>query len=148
MSKMEVRIWYGPDGKGKLVRDGLDAKLRKDGREVKSRKLDRKELPRAILDKIPEDLDELVEAFNSGDIREEMMELADLLALIDSYIKVRGFDLKELEKVKERIVAEKGAYLKGTFIEYCDMGPEVKDYEFWLAHFRKNSDRYIEEELL
>lgn len=139
-----ARFYYGEDGKGKLVRDRLDEKIRSEGHEVKTRKLEPKVLGREILKKIPEELDELLAALNSGDAEQEVDELADLQTLIDSYIKARGLDVLEIERVKQAKTAAKGAFDEGTFIEYVDLNPDGDDYDFWCNHFRENSDRYIE----
>lgn len=140
-----IRIYYGPEGEGKLVRDTLDEKIRSEKHIVKSRYLGKEALAQAIVDKFPEEIGELKSALDSGDINEEKEELADTMTLFESYIKARGFEMSEIEEIMKKKTAKKGAFEKGTFIEYVDLNPDGDDYEFWLNHFRENSDRYIEE---
>ena len=139
-----VRFYYGEDGKGKLVRDRLDEKIRSERHVVKTRKLASEELGREILKKIPEELGELLAALEGGKQSEEIEEFADVLSLIGSYAKARGLDDTEVQRVKQAKDDKKGAFDDGTFIEYVELNPDGDDYEFWLNYFRKNSDRYIE----
>ena len=140
-----TRFYYGKDCKGKLVRDNIYEIIRTNHHEAKTRQLDCRELAKEILNKIPEELSELLVALEGGDIAEEKEELADLITLIDAYTKARQFDTMEIEKIKQAKNAKKGAFDKGIFIEYVDLNPESDDYDFWCSHFRKNSDRYIED---
>jgi predicted house-cleaning noncanonical NTP pyrophosphatase (MazG superfamily) len=139
-----IRFYYGEDGKGKLVRDTLDKKICSEKHIVKARHLKKEDLAEAIVKKLPEEAKELSVALAVGDIDEEKAELADVLTLLDSYIKVRGFDKAEIVKIMNAKTAKKGAFDQGTFIEYVDLNPEGDDYEFWLKHFRDNADRYKE----
>ena len=140
-----IRFYYGPDGKGKLVRDTLDKKICSEKHIVKSRFLPKKELAVAILDKLPEEIQELKVADKVGNQDDIKEELADVLTLIRSYINIQGYEAVDIEKVVDEKVTQKGAYEKGTFIEYVELNPNGDDYDFWLKHFRDNSDRYIEE---
>ena len=140
-----MKFYYGEDGRGKLVRDKLDDVIRAEGHKVKVRKLDAEDLSAEILKKIPEEVAELLEAM-SGDSREaEKEELADVWALLEAFQKARGFLDAEISEVKAAKAAKKGGFDEGTFIEYVDLRPEGEGYDFWLEHFRKNADRYIEE---
>jgi predicted house-cleaning noncanonical NTP pyrophosphatase (MazG superfamily) len=149
-----IRFYYGPEGEGKLVRDTIDKKICSERHVVKARYLEKEELAGAILDKMPEELAELKTALAraalGGDVeeeKEEKEELADVMALLGSYIKVRGFEPAEIERIRDEKARKRGAFDMGTFIEYVDLNPEGEDYEFWLKHFRENSDRYVEEEI-
>jgi len=140
-----IRFYYGEEGKGKLVRDKLDEMIRLEKHIVQSSFLPKNELSIAIIDKLPEEVQELKDALKNGVEKEEKEELADILTLVKSYIKIKGYDIEEIEKIMDRKTSKIGAFEKGTFIEYVDLNPDSDDYEFWLKHFRNNSDRYIEE---
>ena len=138
------RFYYGNDGQGKLVRDHLDQIISSKGHKVKSHRLSPLQLSEEILKKIPEELDELTTSLKNGNQAEEKTELADLLTLLGSYIKVRKFSKTEITKIKNAKTAKMGAFEQGLVIEYNELNPDSDDYDFWLSHFRNNSDRYIE----
>jgi len=140
----KTRFYYGRDGKGKLVRDKLPEVIEAEGHLAKHRKIKKEELAGEIVKKFAEELEELAVALRDGD-REEKRELADLWTLLESYRIVRGFSKDELEAEVVRKKTEKGAFDTGVVIEYVDLDSGGGDYEIWLNHFRKNSDRYLEE---
>ena len=142
-----IRFYYGENGEGKLVRDTLDEKIRSEKHFVKTRSLDKNDLAGEIINKLPEEINELKDALSSGIEADEKEELADVLTLIGSYAVVRGFEMDEINEIMKNKTVKKGAFEKGTYIEYVDLNPKGDDYEFWLKHFRDNSDRYIEEEI-
>lgn len=139
------KFYYGKDGEGKLVRDKLDDVIRAEGHIVKSQKLKKAELVKAIMHKFLEEVNELSVAIDSDKRDEIIKELADLKSLFDSLIKVLGIPKNEVNGAEKKKSAEKGAFGQGTFIEYVELNPKGKDYEFWLKHFCGNSDRFKEE---
>lgn len=142
------RFYYGENGKGKLVRDNLNEVIHGEGHVVESRQLESAGLSRAILQKIPEELQEISEVMDSGNRTEIVEELADLKSLTDSLQKAAqnafGITSAEIDEAEKAKSAKKGSFEKGTFIEYVELNPDGKDYDFWLKHFRSNSDRYKE----
>jgi predicted house-cleaning noncanonical NTP pyrophosphatase (MazG superfamily) len=90
-----TKFYYGTDGKGKLVRDKLDQRHLEEGHKVHARHLKPNERGAAILEKMIEERDELLEAHNENSRADKIKELADLQTLIDSYEQVENINKKE-----------------------------------------------------
>jgi len=140
-----TKFFYGADKKGKLVRDKIAQDTLKEGHKVQSRKIAGDELLRELLKKFREELGELENAFSAKNPDDEKAEIADLQTLLDAYIRTRGFDECEIDQIKQRKIAKKGGFDKGSFIEWVDLKPDAENYDFWLNYFRENAERYPEE---
>jgi len=139
------RFYFGKNGK--LVRDKIAELTISQKHGVKTRNLNKDVIPGELLKKLPEEIRELVKAFDEGGAEEEKKELADVLTLIRSYVKERGFDMTEIEEIVKDKATKRGGFKDGLIIEYVDLDPKGDDYEFWLNHFRSDPGQYIEEKL-
>lgn len=139
------RFYFNKEEGGKLVRDKVAELTISQGHDVKVRKLGETALTEEIWKKMSEEVSEVSEAV--GNINAEKEELGDVLTIFKAYIKQRGFDLAEIEKIADNKTKEKGGFEKGEVIEYVDLKSDGEDYEFWLEKFRQNPERYIEEEI-
>ncbi|MCL2038251.1 hypothetical protein FWG95_04635, partial [Candidatus Saccharibacteria bacterium] len=75
----------------------------------------------------------------------EMSELADLQSLIDAYIKARGFDAAEINRLKNTKAERRGAFDNGLFVEWVELNPDAENYEKWLKYYRDRPNQYVEE---
>lgn len=140
------KFYFGENGEGKLVRDKLDGIIRSQGHKVVVKKLDRINLEKAILNKMPEEIREIGEAIDIGNRDEIVEELADLQSLINSLREVLEISESEVIETEAMKSAKKGAFVEGVFIESVELNSDSDNYAFWLKHFRDNSDRYKESE--
>ena len=138
------KFYYGPDGKGKLIRDKLDSVIRGQGHTLGMRRLSTDKIVQAILNKFPEEIDEIAVAVKSGEHREMVEELADLKSLTNSLQQKLNISQDEVDAAERAKSAKKGAFVEGLFVEYVELNPEADDYDFWLKYYRDNSDRYVE----
>lgn len=138
------KFYYGPDGKGKLVRDKLDSVVAEQGHIMSTKRLSDDEIIQAILGKFPEEMSEIKAAVKSGERREVVEELADLKSLTNSLQQKLGISQDEVDMAERAKSAKKGAFVERLLVEYVELNPEADDYDFWLQHFRDNSDRYVE----
>lgn len=139
------RFYFDKENGGKLVRDKIVELTNEQKHVVESRKLTEKDLASAVLGKIPEELEELKQELEKGDVFAEKKEIADLMTLLNAYIEARGFDKSEIKEIEAKKTKAKGGFKSGEVIEYIELNPEGDEYEFWLQHFRDNPDRYTEE---
>jgi predicted house-cleaning noncanonical NTP pyrophosphatase (MazG superfamily) len=140
-----IRFYFGKNGK--LVRDKVAELTLSQKHGVKTRAVGDKSLAEAIVKKMPEEISELSTELREGRADGEKEELADVLTLIYSYLKARGFEMAEIDQLIRKKSDKRGAFDKGVIIEYIDLSPNGDDYEFWLKHFRSQPNQYIEEDL-
>lgn len=142
-----IRFYFNKEEGGKLVRDKIPELTIAQKHDIKDRKLNKEDLAQAILGKFPEELAELKEELKEGNIEGEKKEIADIVSLLNAYIEARNFNKTEIEQVEKTKSDKKGSFIDGVVVEYVDLNPEGDDYEFWLNNFRKDPERYIEEEI-
>jgi predicted house-cleaning noncanonical NTP pyrophosphatase (MazG superfamily) len=142
-----MRFYYGPDREGKLVRDRVPELTLAQGHDVRTRVVGETALAGEILRKLPEEIDEVSAELEGEDAGKEKEELADVLTLVYSYMRVRGFKMADIEELMREKTDRKGAFDRGIILEYVGLNPEGEDYEFWLEHFRSQPNRYTEEEI-
>lgn len=140
-----TKFYYGKDGKGKLTRDNLVHKHLTEGHKIKAYNLPMKERGMAILNKMAEERNELVEAHKQNSHKDKIEEVADLQTLINSYMKIEGISKGEIADEMKRKVDLRGAFDEGLIVEWVDFAPDGVDYQKWVDYCRANSDRYIEE---
>ena len=140
-----TRFYFGLDKKGKLVRDQISPDLLREKHVIKSRKISGDEFLRELLKKFPEEFGEMLEAFEANDREEEKAELADLQSIIDAYIRARGFDAAEINRLKDEKIKRRGAFDKGLFVEWIDLKPDANNYQFWAKYYRDRPNQYLEE---
>jgi len=139
-----IRFYFGENGK--LVRDKVAELTISQNHGIKTRKIGSEAIAKEILEKLPEEIEELKEARKNSD-KEEKKELADVITLLRSYIEKRGFDMSEIEAIISEKNDKKGGFDNGIVVEYVDLNPDGDEYDIWLNHFRSDKDRYIEEKL-
>ena len=87
----------------KLVRDKIPEEIKKKGKVPKTHIAEREE----YWEKLKEKLTEEVEEFLMEDNKEE---LGDIMEVIDAIYKFKGFDRKEVDKIRERKKEKKGSF--------------------------------------
>jgi len=120
----------------KLVRDKIVDHQIADGSKPQYRNLSDAEHKAALIKKIVEETEEIMEA----DDNEVAAEIADvqqaLNDLITKYKLEKSDILVELKRKKDK----NGGFKKGIFVEYV----EVNNDSQWMDYYRKNSKRYPE----
>jgi predicted house-cleaning noncanonical NTP pyrophosphatase (MazG superfamily) len=98
---------------GKLVRDGIPALVRADGREPLVRVLGDEEYRRALLDKLLEEVEE-VRAASPDDVLEE---LADVLEVLRSLARTHGWSWQDVVDAAEVKRTARGGFSDRLFLE-------------------------------
>lgn len=95
---------------GKLVRDNIPQIIRDDGAYPVTRELDKEEYMDALLDKMDEEY---------GEFRDEhdIEEVADLLEVLRSYLKLQGSSMEEVEVLRKKKLKVKGGFEKKIYLE-------------------------------
>jgi predicted house-cleaning noncanonical NTP pyrophosphatase (MazG superfamily) len=96
---------------GKLIRDGIPAIMRRDGKTPDIEQIAGERLKIALKDKLVEEARELQA---STDIREE---LADVLEVVDAIVDAYGLDEVELQSIRWKKREERGGFDKGYFLK-------------------------------
>ena len=98
----------------KLVRDKIPEDIDSEqGRKCKYRILDDKEYLKELNRKILEEANEFIE-------ENSIEELGDLMEVINAIMKLKGYNMKEVEKVMKVKEEKKGAFNNKIFLEYVD----------------------------
>ncbi len=98
----------------KLVRDKIPEDIDSEqGRKCKYRILDDKEYLKELNRKILEEANEFIE-------ENSIEELGDLMEVINAIMKLKGYNMKEVEKVMKTKEERKGAFNNKIFLEYVD----------------------------
>jgi len=96
----------------KLVRDKIPKILKEKGKEIKRMKVVKGEeyyfyLKRKLIEEVLEFLEE-----------DKEEEIVDILEVIEAICKYKGWDLSEIERIKEEKARERGKFEKGIVIEF------------------------------
>lgn len=94
----------------KLVRDKIPDIIRADGKRLKSRVLSDEEHLEALLKKLEEECQELIEARN-------VEEMADVHEVLNALAETLDITKEELEKVRAGKVAKRGGFQQKIFLE-------------------------------
>ncbi|ASY70312.1 HNH endonuclease [Sinorhizobium fredii] len=97
----------------KLVRDRIPDIIRAEGRKPVVEKLYGRDLHKALLDKLTEELIEVFAADNKSD--EQVAELADMLEVIFALAKGLGVEREELLSTAEKKRIQKGGFDEALF---------------------------------
>ena len=100
----------------KLIRDKIPEIIEKTGEKYKVRTLDNEEYKKELLKKIAEEAKEVLDT--TGDRKELVKELGDVLEVIDHLISAFELDKTEIEKVKQERKESRGGFDKKLFLEY------------------------------
>ena len=98
----------------KLVRDKIPEDIDSElGRKCKYRILDDTEYLKELNRKVLEEANEFIE-------ENSIEELGDLMEVINAIIKLKGYNMKEVEKVMKAKEEKKGTFNNKIFLEYVD----------------------------
>lgn len=86
--------------------------------------------------KISEEAKEII----STPPEEAAAEIADVQQVLDDITARLGVDPKDVRLEQDRKNRKVGPFKKGVFVEYID----IDENNPWVAHYRKNADRYTE----
>jgi predicted house-cleaning noncanonical NTP pyrophosphatase (MazG superfamily) len=94
----------------KLVRDRIPDIIRRDGKEAVTHSADDKEYWTKLQEKLREEVDEFLEHGTTE-------ELADILEVIDAICTHMGFDMVEIDRIKNKKRQERGGFSKRIILE-------------------------------
>lgn len=97
----------------KLVRDRVLEFIEKDNLISETRTLTKEETIKLLKEKIIEEGRELIKAEN---VKEEKKEMADILEIIMSLSDELGFDMAEIEKLRQERAEKRGRFKKRIFL--------------------------------
>ena len=98
----------------KLVRDRIPENIDSEtGRKSQYRILDDTEYLKELNRKILEEANEFIE-------ENSIEELGDLMEVINAIMKLKGYSMKEVNKVMKSKAEKKGAFDNKIFLEYVD----------------------------
>ena len=98
----------------KLVRDKIPEDIDSEqGRKCKYRILDDKEYLKELNRKVLEEANEFIE-------ENSIEELGDLMEVINAIMELKGYSMKEVEKIMKAKEEKKGAFNNKIFLEYVD----------------------------
>lgn len=97
----------------KLVRDRIPEIIEQSGKKCTTEILDDKEYVIALKKKLREELAEYEEAETNETAIEE---LADMLEIIHSLVRVHGTDMNQLEAVRKEKALKRGAFREKVFL--------------------------------
>ena len=117
----------------KLVRDKIPEEINNEpGRKCKYRILNDTEYLKELNKKVLEEANEFIE-------ENSIEELGDLMEVINAIMKLKGYNMKDIERVMKAKEEKKGAFNKKIFLEYVDEEKRNLEEEKELnKEFRKN----------
>ena len=111
ITRRVLYTWYmGKNVYNKLVRDKIPDIIAAEGKQLKSRVLDDTEHLEALLQKLEEEVAELLEARNV----EELADVHEVLLALAEMLKISP---EELETVRAGKAAKRGSFKKRIFLE-------------------------------
>lgn len=108
---MEERIY------NKLVRDNIIDKITNNDEIALYRVLDDIEYKKELLNKLKEECNEVVDAFNNGTSANMVMELADVLEVINYLAKSINVNMQEVDNVAMMKKMKNGGFDKKYYLE-------------------------------
>jgi predicted house-cleaning noncanonical NTP pyrophosphatase (MazG superfamily) len=119
---------------GKLVRDKIVAQQQASGAQPKYRQLNHEEHKTALIAKIIEEAQEILQA-EPGAVA---AEIADVQQAIDDLIEKLKLTVEEVKLAQEAKHDKNGGFADGTYIEHV----AVDENDPWVAYYEQNSERY------
>jgi len=101
----------------KLVRDNIPELIKKSGKEAKWVSVVKEQRIPALVDKLREEVDELIEASTSKDANEFLEEAADVYEVLLALVYQHGFIDADLDLKTKRKRHEKGAFDKFIWLK-------------------------------
>lgn len=108
---MEEKIY------NKLVRDNIIDKITNNDEIALYRVLDDIEYKKELLNKLKEECNEVVDAFNNGTSANMVMELADVLEVINYLAKSINVNMQEVDDVAMMKKMKNGGFDKKYYLE-------------------------------
>lgn len=108
---MEEKIY------NKLVRDNIIDKITNNDEIALYRVLDDIEYKKELLNKLKEECNEVVDAFNNGTSANMVMELADVLEIINYLAKSINVNMQEVDDVAMMKKMKNGGFDKKYYLE-------------------------------
>lgn len=103
----------------KLVRSNIPKIIEKEGKYVKVLPFNQyRTRPTLLLDKVDEELQEVRDAYTSGNMEEVINEIADLEDAIDALKEELDISSHLLIRAKGKKMREKGSLKKSVYIEF------------------------------
>ena len=102
----------------KLVRDNIPAIIEKNGETCVTRKLTGKEYEDALVEKLQEEVAELLNAYTTKQrsVLNCAEEMADVMEVLYAMGKTCAVSKREIEQVRSQEAAEKGTFSKKVFL--------------------------------
>ena len=141
------RVYFGHDGKGKLVRGNLAQIITDQGYPVKYHQLSGDDLAKSIAGKMPEEAYEVIDALKSGDMMELAEEIGDLQELIDCLLKATGITKEQVDEIRNKKASKRGSFTDGQYIEYVDLVQDAENLDYWDNYFTSRPDGYVVKEV-
>ena len=101
----------------KLVRDNIIDKITNNDEIALYRVLDDIEYKKELLNKLKEECNEVVDAFNNGTSANMVMELADVLEVINYLAKSINVNMQEVDNVAMMKKMKNGGFDKKYYLE-------------------------------
>ncbi len=101
----------------KLVRDNIIDKIINNDEIALYRVLDDIEYKKELLNKLKEECNEVVDAFNNGTSADMVMELADVLEVINYLAKSINVNMQEVDNVAMMKKIKNGGFDKKYYLE-------------------------------
>lgn len=108
---MEEKIY------NKLVRDNIIDKITNNDEIALYRVLDDIEYKKELLNKLKEECNEVIDAFNNGTSADMVMELADVLEVINYLAKSINVNMQEVDNVAMMKKMKNGGFDKKYYLE-------------------------------
>ena len=108
---MEEKIY------NKLVRDNIIDKITNNDEIALYRVLDDIEYQKELLNKLKEECNEVIDAFNNGTSADMVMELADVLEVINYLAKSINVNMQEVDDVAMMKKMKNGGFDKKYYLE-------------------------------
>lgn len=108
--------------------------MQADGLSVNYEILNDDDYVAALKDKMQEELQELMEASSTEELK---LELVDVMEVMEHLVSVYGFDKKELEEIKVQKQAKLGAFDKRIKTHSVEMPDNHPDVDYYLSKSHK-----------
>jgi len=121
----------------KLVRDKLLEDYKRLNQKVGCRELTKSEHSQALINKIIEEVHEI----NIDDSAEDMSsEVADIMQVLEDYIKLNDLSLEKIEQIKRQKFDKKGGFIDGSYVNTI----ELTEDDEWVKYYREHPDIFPE----
>lgn len=88
--------------------------------DISYKYLDKEEILKSLKDKLHEEANEVIEAYDEEDKSHLKEELGDLIEVIDAILFHNDISLQEVLKLREIKKEKRGGFEKGLFLEWVD----------------------------